>query len=366
MKSLYRHYGWELSLYSGKTRAYLRFKQLPFSERTIRLWQMAGLKKRTGAQVMPVVETPEGEFLQDTSDIIDQLEARHPEPSILPESPRQRIAASLLEAWGDEFWLPSAMHYRWNFQENYDRLFRPEVGDNLLPLAPRFIKNRLADRIASTLRGFLPGLGVVSEQTGVIEDWTRRQCDALDAHFARYPYLFGTRPSLGDFGLIGPLYAHLGRDPWPARELVGTRPHLQAWVSRMMRPQHTDAGEFLAGDEIPDTLIPLLESACREWRAFTDLTQAETEKAQPGLAPGRGFPRMLGKVTVPFGEDSLTLGARPFVLWKLQRIQDQYAALSDAHQEVTRQWLEGFGAGDWLEQTLPWRLKRRALFVMPD
>ncbi|MDX1588217.1 MAG: glutathione S-transferase family protein [Oleiphilaceae bacterium] len=366
MKGLYQHYGWELSLFSGKTRAYLRFKQLPFRDRTIRLWQMESLKKRVGAQVMPVVATPEGEYLQDTSEIIGQLEARHPNPSVMPETPRQRMAACLLEAWGDEFWLPSAMHYRWNFQENFEKVFRPEAGDNLLPLAPRFLKNRLADRVAGTLRGFLPALGVVPEQTAKIESCTRSLCDALDRHFALHPYLLGGRPSLGDFGLIGPLYAHLGRDPYPARELIAPRPHLQAWVSRMMQPPEGEPGDFLPDDEIPDTLEPLLASVCREFRAFTEGTRSLAEKVAPTLSQGRGFPRQLEKLDIPFGESSLTLSARPFVLWKLQRIRDQYGALDESGREAVQQWLSQWQAGDWLSASMPWRLTRKGLYVLPS
>src|SRR5262249_42374495 len=151
-------------------------------------------------------------------------------------TPRQRIAALLLEAWGDEFWLPSAMHYRWNFPENYE-LFETEGGKNLLPLAPRFVRDRLIEKSANLMRSFLPGLGVTEEQRSTIEPWTPSMCDARDAHFAQLPYLLGTRPSYGDFGLIGPLFAHLGRDPYPKRELIAPRRNLAAWVARMQQPE---------------------------------------------------------------------------------------------------------------------------------
>jgi len=33
--------------------------------------------------------------------------------------------------------------------------------------------------------------------------------DALNSHFKHYPYLLGWKPYIGDFGLLGPMYAHL-------------------------------------------------------------------------------------------------------------------------------------------------------------
>src|SRR5690606_36089810 len=136
-------YGCELSLYSGKVRADLRHKRITFREKHVSLRDMREIRRRTGANVMPFVVTPDGEWLQDTSYIIDVLETRFPDAPVVPATPRQRIAAYLLEAWGDQFWLPSSMHYRWHFDENYHRVFQPEGGDSLLPFAPRFLKNHV-------------------------------------------------------------------------------------------------------------------------------------------------------------------------------------------------------------------------------
>ena len=365
MTRRYQHFALEMSLYSGKTRAYLRHKQLPFDERTVRLWTAPWLVRKVGALVLPVLRTPEGEWWQDTADIIDRLEVRHPQRSVLPTGPRQRLAASVLEAWGDEFWLPSAMHYRWNFSENLDRLLRPEAGDNLMPFAPRFIKNLLAEKVAMTPQSFLPGLGVKPPQWDTIVNWTEFHCDALDAHFAQYPYLLGGRPCLGDFGLIGPLYAHLGRDPYPARELVGRRPHLQAWVQRMQQPEGGTPGEFLPDDAIPDTLLPMLTSAFEEfWPLLTGSLDRYREIAGD-IGPGRRLPRLLGPVTVPMRGRPYRLRGRSFLLWKWQRMQAVYEGLTVAERHSCDAWLTALGAADRFA-TPPPRVRRMALHVMPD
>lgn len=366
MSKPYLHYAWDLSFYSGKTRAYLRYKGIPHSEKTVRLWHFASIKRKTGAEVIPVVVTPEGEWLQDTSHIIDVLEQRHPEAPVVPATPCQKMAAYLIEAWGDEFWLPPAMHYRWNFSENYTTLFRREGGDNLLPLAPRFLKNKMVDRVAGTLRGFLKGIGVVPQQLAAIERWTPPMLDALDAHFAVHPYLLGSKPCIGDFGLIGPLYAHLGRDPYPARELVGRRPHLAAWVQRLQQPPTPQGGVYLADDLVPATLAPVFASIFGEFWPQLAATLSEVQKAQAALAPGRGFERLLGSIQSPYAGAPYTLRARPYSLWMAQRVLDVFRALPVEEQQPVQHWLDSIGGAAVLQLDIQPRLKRLALRVAPE
>jgi glutathione S-transferase len=364
MSKPYLHYAWQMSYYSGKTRAYLRYKGIPHVEKIVRLWTMATIQKKVGAQVMPVVVTPEGQWLQDTSSIIDLLEQRFPDAPVVPATPKQKLAAYLFEIWGDEFWVASAMHYRWSFDENYQTLFRREGGDQLLPFAPRFLKNQIADRISKMLRGFCRGLGVVPAQIPQVERWTHQHMDALDAHFTQHPYLLGSKPSLGDFGLIGPLYAHLGRDPVPARELIAPRKHLAAWIARMQNPPTPQGGEFLPNDEVPATLDVALRSVFGElWPQLVG-TIAECQKALPTLPPDRGFARSLAKITIPFAGEPYRLGARPYTLWMAQRLLDVYRAFTPAEQATVQAWLAPLGGDQAMQLEVP-RLKRLALHVAP-
>lgn len=366
MTQLYRHYAWQLSLYSGKTRAYLRYKGIPHVEKIIRLWDMRTIRAKVGAQVMPVLVTPEGEWLQDTSTIIDALEQRFPAAPVVPSTPVQRVASYLLEAWGDEFWLASAMHYRWNFSENYRRLFRREGGDHLLPFAPRPLKNLVIDKAAKGLRGFLPGLGVVTGQTETIERWTTGMLDVLDRHFAQQRYLLGSKPCHGDFGLVGPLYAHLGRDPYPARELIAPRRHLAAWVQRMQQPEHARGGSFLEHDDIPDTLRPVFQSIFGEFWPQLVATEALVGPARAKLQPGRQLPRGLGPIEIPLAGARFTMDARPYSLWMAQRASDAFAALPPRGRTAVQSWLDAQGAGAAFTALERTRLRRVGLRVVPE
>lgn len=366
MSAEYLFYGWPISLYSGKTRAYLRYKGIPHREVRPHAWTMRTIRRKVGANVMPVVVTPEGEWLQDTSTIMDRLEARFPAAPVLPATPRQRVAAYILEAWGDEFWLPAAMHYRWNFAENFPRVFQRDGGDWLLPYAPRFLKNRLIGRTAAVMRSFLPVLGVAPEQHAAIERWTESTMDLLDAHFARQPFLLGTRPSYGDFGLIGPLYAHLGRDPYPRRVLIAPRPHLAAWIARMQQPADVRGGAFLPDDEVPATLAPVFASIFAEFWPCLAQTQAQVAKALPQLAAGRGFRRALGEIEFPLGAHRYRRHAAPFNLWMAQRAFDAYRELAADGRASVDAWLATVGGAGAMRLEITPRLRRMALHVAPE
>ena len=71
-----------------------------------------------------------------------------------------------------------------------------------------------ADDFAVAMRAYLPvlGVGLSHDVDSVIEASTERLYDILNAHFLEYPYILGGVPSLADYGMMGALYAHHGRD----------------------------------------------------------------------------------------------------------------------------------------------------------
>lgn len=65
--------------FSGKARPAFRIKRLLMEERLPTPDAYREMRERTGYIFLPTVVTPEGETWQDTSDILDRLEARAPE-----------------------------------------------------------------------------------------------------------------------------------------------------------------------------------------------------------------------------------------------------------------------------------------------
>ena len=70
-------------------------------------------KKYTKVPLVPVVVTPTGEGLQDSTPIIERLEKEHPELSIHPEEPVAAFVSAMLEEFGDEWGNKWMFHTRW-------------------------------------------------------------------------------------------------------------------------------------------------------------------------------------------------------------------------------------------------------------
>jgi hypothetical protein len=254
------------------------------------------------------------------------------------------------------------MHTRWSHPENYP-LFERESGRHLLPWLPGFIQRRAAAAAANRLRRFLPLIGVVPAQIAILDSWTAAMLDMLDRHFAETPFLLGRSPSIGDFGLVGSMYGHLGRDPWPKRELVAPRPHLRAWIDRMADPPPGDAAGFADADILPPTLDPVLKSIFAEFLPMVEGILAEVRAA--ASSEGEILPRGLGIIEFPMGVGHYRRAATPFTLWMVQRVLDVFHAMTGEDQEAVRAWLAGFGAERLLVLEIP-RLRRQALRVALD
>lgn len=362
-------YGWHLSYFTGKAMCYLRYKQTTFVQKPVDmltlLWR---IKNKTGAAVMPVLVTPQGAWINDTSQIIDHIEAQATGTSVHPATPVQRFASYLMEAWGDEWWVPMAMHTRWTYPENFT-LFEREAGDALLPWWPGFAKKSAVKVVANTLRGMLHAVGVRPSQLGVMDAWMAEMLDVLDRHFAEHRFLFGDRPMLGDFGLVGAMYGHLGRDPWPARELVAPRPHLRAWIERMSAPEHAQlpAGSqgLLPNDQIAPTLQPVFQAITREFLPLLEGILAQVQSVRPQWPEGKPLPRRLADVAVPMGQGQFSRAALPYSLWMAQRTLDVFRGMSASDQAQVRQWLTELGGERLLALDLP-RLRMHGVRVAFD
>lgn len=312
----YLLHGHDVSYFSGKLRPAFPQKSLWFREV---LPDVLEIKRRTGLNFFPVVVTPEDELWQDTSDILDRLEALHPEPPLYPATPVQRVVAYLLELYGDEVGLLPAMHYRWNFEESVRK-----VGiDFSTPSGRPAAGTKFAQRMAGTL----PFLGVSPTTVPAIEAHTRDLLAALSTHFAQHRYLLGDAMSLGDCGLMGPFYGHLFRDAVPSRLLYSTAFHVCAWIERMNRPPRDQTG-WCEGDALPESLRPVLRVMADGVPMLVAAVEAVDEWAAEHAKSGEPPPRAIGGFRAVYRDVELEAGARPYTLWMVQRSLDAYRALS--------------------------------------
>ncbi|MFT6899504.1 MAG: glutathione S-transferase [Paraglaciecola sp.] len=357
MSEQYTLYGAPMSLYTGKARAYLTFKGLPYTEvfSSLKVYKSVIVPK-TGVRFVPVVKTPEDQYLQDTAQIIDTLELRHPQRPVVPTTPKQKLVSYLFETWGDEWLVIPAMHYRWN-KDNFPFIYE-EFGKVIAPKMPRFIRAFMGKKIGAKFKGFVPMLGITNKSIPAIEDWYENHVlPLLNKHFAEHDYLLGSKPCLGDFGLMGPLYAHLYRDPEPGALMKKTAPNVAKWVERMNQPQNVE-GEFLADDQIPDTLLALLTRMFKEqWPVLINTVKSlETWCEQnPHITI---IPRTIGEHHFTMGDVTEKRAIGTFHQWKVQRILDSYQQFGEQQKLLVDTFLQSVGGVDYMQLDIKKRVSR--------
>jgi len=335
----YRLWGTPNSLYTSKARSYLIKQGVAFENRAAGEARFREeIVPKISRWIIPVLETDSGAIVQDGSDIIAHCEAigalRHP---AYPPTPKHALIGQIFELFGGEGMLRPAMHYRWNFDEVNRGFIAADFASSLAPTnAPAEMKASIFDMASQRMRKAMASFGVSPETIPTIEASYAEFLRLFDAHLERSPYLLGGRPTIGDYGLIAPLYAHLGRDPYPARLMQENAHRVWRWTERMNRADQ-DAGEYGASsdalfpdDDVPDTLKALLryiaEDYLPEVRAYVSYAN-EWLAARPDLQAGtngldRAQDRSIGAAEFDWRGHRVRVGVMPYRLYLLQKVQE--------------------------------------------
>lgn len=359
---VFRLIGHEFSLYSGKARAYLRHKRIPFVESSTPE-DRALISDRVGRRVIPVVVTPGDDCIQDTTLIIDYFEKRFPGRSVYPNGSSQKLTALLFEVYGDEWLVLPAMHYRWHFKRRNMAYVLQNFGNIIKPNWPRLFRP-LGGLKAAMIFGNLykPVMGCSQRNIGEIEKSYESFLDDFNRHLEDHDYLLGGRPSIGDFGLVGPLYAHLYRDPYPGELMRARAPNVAKWVERMQNPTDFD-GEFLPDDQVPETLHPLLKRMFDEqFPVLIDTVRRVGRWAEEHPDANR-IPRFIGKHEFSLGNIAATRYVMPFAQWMFQRPLAYYQSLSTDEKSQIDPLLDRLGGLRGLNEpiTVPLRFENYRL-----
>ncbi|HEX2633609.1 MAG TPA: glutathione S-transferase family protein [Bradyrhizobium sp.] len=254
MAEYYRIIGAEMSPYSVKVRSYFRYKAIPHQWVLRNAESQAEFEKYAKVPIIPLVVTPEGTGIQDSTPIIDAMEKIYPLPSVHPDDLIAKFISILIEEFGDEWGNKWMFHYRWTRDvdqiSSAGRIARMR-GANLeehkhAALAAQ-VRARMVDRL-----WFVGSNAVTAPQ---IEAGFVDMLGMLDRHLATRPYLFGGRPAFGDFGLWGQIY-EMWTDPTTGALIGGGAPHVLDWVHRMLWPKAE--GAFETWPSLAPTLMPIL------------------------------------------------------------------------------------------------------------
>jgi glutathione S-transferase len=309
----YRILGAEMSPYSVKVRSYFRYKAIPHQWILRNADSQAEYERHARMPIIPLVVTPEGKGIQDSTPIIDQMEKLYPEPPIHPDDAVAGFISALIEEFGDEWGNKWMFHYRWardvdqiSSAGRIARMRGPKAGEQEHEAFARQVRARMVDRV-----WFVGSNAATAPQ---IEAGFLEILALLDNHLASSPYLFGGRPAFGDFGLWGQIY-QMWRDPTAGALIEGGAPHVLDWVHRMLWPKAE--GGFEGWSALEPTLMPILTK--QVGRQFMPWTCAN-EKA---LADAKE------EFSVTLGDKIWTQKPQKYHARSLGMLRARYAAVAD-------------------------------------
>lgn len=340
------------SLYSGKARSYLRTHRIDYVERA------PGDARYTddvvpaiGRWIIPVLQTPDGTLVQDTVDIIDFLDAGQPPGrSAHPATPVHRAVAHLLELFGGEGLLRPAMHYRWDFDDTNVAFLAKDFSAVLAVGADDETRDAVFAFSSDRMRSATAAFGVSEELVPEIERSYEEFLALFDAHLAGSPFLLGGRPTIGDYGFMGPLYAHLARDPYPSVLMKRQAQRVWRWVERMNAPTQ-DASEYgdypeelFADDAVPDSLRALLayigeeylDEAVAQVAAVDSWLADHPDAAEGDVVLGKPNRRFSGTTTFAWRGRPMTVAVVPYRLYLIKRLQDAVAGAGPTGRAAIR------------------------------
>ena len=109
----YRIIGAEMSPYSVKVRPYFRYKGIPHQWILRNAASQAEFEKHAKMPIIPLVVTPEGTGIQDSTPIIDHDRKAFSGAADPSSEPVTQFVSALIEEFGDEWGNKWMFHYRW-------------------------------------------------------------------------------------------------------------------------------------------------------------------------------------------------------------------------------------------------------------
>ncbi len=216
----------------------------------------------------------------DSTPLIREFEVSFEGRSVIPDSPAMAFLDYLLEDYADE-WLTKAMfHYRWSYPADIAK-----AGQML----PRWRNITASDeqiaaqgkKIADLQISRLRYVGSNEHTRETIEQSFIRFLELLDNHLNLFSFLLGKRPSASDFSTFGQLSCLALFDPTPQQLILERAPRVYAWTEVMedLSGYEFMENDWLAIDELPDTLIALLSEL---GKVYVPYLLANAEAVQSG------------------------------------------------------------------------------------
>jgi len=337
MSDRYRLYGVLASPYAAKLRALLRYRRIPFD------WIPASFDWAPDFQlvrpelqdvqprIIPIVWYPQSRtFHTDSTFIALDLEKHRPgDRSVVPTHPGLAFLSNLLDDFGDEWGVKIAFQYRWGNERDRNLTNRAVMAELLGGGVPQATIQHASDQFRDRQVSRMPLVGATPLNAPVIEASYARVLDALSGLREQQAFLFGSRPSLGDFGLFGALFT-CRNDPTPGEIMRQRSPGALDWIYTLDEASGVE-GEWLEGPSaLPNALVDLLGVVGDFYLPFLEANAAAYERGEKVVEL-----EILGK---PYRQ-----GTFRYQVKCLQWLREQWDALDATSKRQIRPLLEESG-----------------------
>jgi glutathione S-transferase len=335
----YRAYVSDVSYYSGKLEAYLRYAGIDHERIEVNTDTLRNtVLPATGVMKVPAMQCPDGRWLKDTTPMMRWLDDQHGRPSIYPRDPASRFIALLIEDYADEWLWRPAMYYRWNFADSH-RLLRHRLGRELsdgtrYPAAGLGWYMRWRQYLT-----FVRDDGIRPHNEAQVKALYRRTLAQLSQRLQDRPFLLGERPSIVDFAFFASMFRHFALDPHSAKQMIDTAPAVYAWVGRVWNahggntPAHGELEDFASSD-----WNAIFGEISRDYLTYLDVNATAYARGE------RHFDLTLGDTVYP------RMAVVRYRVACREQLLLAYRALAAEAREQVDVRLQSSGIASWLRQ----------------
>lgn len=261
MALTYTLIGTPFSAATVKARLSLRWANLPMTEKpaTVDVVQ-SYIKPRLKTIATPLIVSSDQKAFTDTRLLFDALNRDHPARSVLPDTPAQRFASDLLEAWSDARFGREAEYVFWvcEAEAAETRLAKFLMADSPAPQA-----ERRARLVVGQIRKQFSRLGLDETAEQGVKARLVATLARLDKALGESAFLFGDRPALAEFSLAGALQVLSATRAGSG--MLDSFPRLALWRMRLSGAEGLAQGAHRKASSCPSAFMQLMRHVAQDF-----------------------------------------------------------------------------------------------------
>ena len=281
MALTYTLIGTPFSAATVKARLFLRWANLPMTENpaTLNVVQTY-IKPRLKSVATPVIVCSDQHAYTDTRLLLDSLRRDHAARTVHPDTPAQRFASDLLEAWSDSRFSRQADYLFWVCEREQAEARLPRF---LQTDTPADLAARQARLVVAQLNQHFSKRGLDEQAADSVKAQLQASLERLDKALGDSPFLFGERPAMAEFSLAGAL--QVLSTTQAGSDMLDKHPRLKTWRTRLSGIDGLAQGAHRKASSSPSAFMQLMRHVAQDFvpQALDSATAvSDWAEANPG------------------------------------------------------------------------------------